>query len=150
MLIPNHVAVHTHPRYWGSDCLKWRPSRWIQSKPSIDSTNIETLDDECLVTPQKGSFIAWSEGVRNCPGKKFSQVEFVASIAALFRDWRVDPVPEPSESLEMARKRGHAYGGGGYRAGTAVADAPPGKGGADLEAKMRIQSKTALGRPHLY
>lgn len=66
---------------------------------------METLDDESHIMPQKGSFIAWSEGVRNCPGKKFSQVEFVASMAALFRDWRVDPVPEPSESLESARKR---------------------------------------------
>ena len=27
MLIPKHVAVHTHPRYWGHDCLDWRPSR---------------------------------------------------------------------------------------------------------------------------
>lgn len=63
------------------------------------------MDNESLVTPRKGSFIAWSEGNRNCPGKKFSQVEFVASMAGLFRDWRVDPVPEGLESLTEARER---------------------------------------------
>jgi len=58
-----------------------------------------------MIRPVKGSFIAWSEGIRNCPGKKFSQVEFVAAMATLFHEWRVDPVPEASESMEMARKR---------------------------------------------
>ncbi|KAI1485519.1 hypothetical protein F5X96DRAFT_659588 [Biscogniauxia mediterranea] len=38
------------------------------------------------------TFIVWSEGARDCPGRKFSQVEFVATIASLFRDWRVNPV----------------------------------------------------------
>jgi len=58
-----------------------------------------------MIRPVKGSFIAWSENIRNCPGKKFSQVEFVAAMATLFHEWRVDPVPEASESMEMARKR---------------------------------------------
>ena len=57
------------------------------------------------MTPRKGSFIAWSEGLRICPGKKFSQVEFVASMAAIFRDWYVEPLLEEGESLEVARKR---------------------------------------------
>ena len=57
------------------------------------------------MVPPKGSFIAWSEGIRNCPGKRFSQVEFVAAMAGLFRDWRVDPVTEGFETPEMARRR---------------------------------------------
>ncbi|MCJ1384453.1 hypothetical protein MMC17_007569 [Xylographa soralifera] len=106
LLIPSHMAIHTHPRYWGSDCLDWRPSRWISSKQSIDGAGMDSIyDDEFIISPHKGSFIAWSEGIRNCPGKKFSQVEFVATLAGLFRDWRVDPVPEPSEDMELARKR---------------------------------------------
>ena len=64
-----------------------------------------SLDDESFVQPHKGSFVAWSEGIRNCPGKKFSQVEFVATMAGLFKDWCVDPVPEASEDLDMARMR---------------------------------------------
>jgi len=98
MVIPSHVAVHTHPRYWGQDGLEWRPSRWIKSRDGPH-------EEETMITPVKGSFIAWSEGIRNCPGKKFSQVEFVAAMATLFHGWRVDPVPEASESMEMARKR---------------------------------------------
>lgn len=93
LVIPNHIALHTHPRYWGDDALEWRPSRWIDGK------------DERVISPEKGAFVAWSEGVRVCPGKKFSQVEFVASIAGLFRDWRVEPVLQSGEDLTMAGKR---------------------------------------------
>ncbi|KAL8837432.1 MAG: hypothetical protein Q9170_002516 [Blastenia crenularia] len=110
MLIPSHVAIHTHPKYWGHDCLEWRPSRWIESTTSaVKSPSTQTskvLGTESLVLPQKGSFIAWSEGLRNCPGKKFSQVEFVATMAGLFREWRVDPILEGGEvHLNVARKR---------------------------------------------
>jgi cytochrome P450 len=97
LVIPNHVAVHTHPRYWGDDHMEWNPSRWINSAGSIE--------DETMMTPKKGAFIAWSEGLRNCPGKKFSQVEFVATMAGLFRNWRVEVVPLDGETQEMARKR---------------------------------------------
>jgi cytochrome P450 len=98
MFIPSYAAVHTDPKYWGPDALTWRPSRWIKEggKPG----------DEELVVIEKGTFLGWSEGARDCPGKKFSQVEFVATIAALFRDWRVDPVQiYDGESLKEAQKR---------------------------------------------
>ena len=100
LVIPNHVALHTHPKYWGNDNMDWRPSRWISSGAANGS-----FDQEFVITPQKGSFIAWSEGLRVCPGKKFSQVEFVATMAGLFRDWRVEPVLENGEDLAAARKR---------------------------------------------
>ena len=98
MVIPSHIAVHTHPRYWGHNGLEWQPSRWIRGHNG-------TSEGEVMIIPPKGSFIAWSEGVRNCPGKKFSQVEFVAAMAVLFRSWRVDPVLHPNENLDMAQKR---------------------------------------------
>ena len=40
-----------------------------------------------------------------CPGKKFGQVEFVAIMATLFRENRVEPVPHANESMECARAR---------------------------------------------
>jgi hypothetical protein len=55
--------------------------------------------------PVRGAFVGWSEGVRDRPGKKFSQVEFVATLATLFSDWRVDPVTSHGESLDAARER---------------------------------------------
>lgn len=98
MFIPSYAAVQTDPKYWGPDALEWRPSRWIRQggKPG----------DEELVDIKRGTFLGWSEGARDCPGKKFSQVEFVATMATLFRDWRVDPVPlNDGESREEAQKR---------------------------------------------
>lgn len=98
MAIPSYATVHTEPKYWGTDSLTWRPSRWIQAAGAPGK--------EELITPQKGTFLGWSEGARDCPARKFSQVEFVAAVATLLRDWRVDPVPlDGGESLESARNR---------------------------------------------
>lgn len=98
MVIPSYAAVHTELKYWGSDSLVWRPSRWIQGAAAAPG-------QEDLVNPQKGTFLGWSEGARDCPARKFSQVEFVATIATLLRDWKVEPVPLDGESLDDARRR---------------------------------------------
>lgn len=101
MVIASYAAVHTHPAYWGADALAWRPSRWIQHVSTGEGEGKEEL-----MTPRRGSFIAWSEGERSCPGKKFSQVEFVAAMAALFcGPWRVEPTRRPRESAAEARDR---------------------------------------------
>jgi hypothetical protein len=47
----------------------------------------------------------WAWGQRVCPGKRFSQVELVAVLAALFRDWRVEVVPEEGEGSKQAQQR---------------------------------------------
>ncbi|ROV87915.1 hypothetical protein VSDG_09487 [Cytospora chrysosperma] len=78
-----------------------RPSRWI--KPGTSSR--KDVAGEEFITPRRGTFLAWADSVRDCPGKKFAQVEAVATIAALFKDWRVYPVTNPGESLEAAQKR---------------------------------------------
>ncbi|PSR79355.1 cytochrome P450 [Coniella lustricola] len=98
MVIPSYAAVHTDPSIWGSDSLEWRPSRWIKA-------NSGPPGNEELIVPSDGSFLGWSEGARNCPAKKFSQVEFVATLAILLRDWHVDIVPESGESLVDSQKR---------------------------------------------
>ncbi|KAL8755095.1 MAG: hypothetical protein Q9199_003884 [Rusavskia elegans] len=111
LVVPSLQALHTHPRYWGADSLNWRPSRWIiPSAPSTNTANPPlrtTLTAERLFNPQKGTFIAWSEGLRNCPGKKFAQVEFVATMARLFKGHRAEAVPgyDGGESMEEARAR---------------------------------------------
>lgn len=58
-----------------------------------------------LLEPEKGTYFPWSGGARVCVGKKFSQVEFVAVMAALFFKHRVYPVAEARESKEEARRR---------------------------------------------
>ncbi|TGJ81617.1 hypothetical protein E0Z10_g7140 [Xylaria hypoxylon] len=102
IVLPSYCSIHTDPRYWGSDSLEWRPSRWI--KPG--STTTHKPGDEEIDMNLRSVFLGWSEGTRDCPGKKFSQVEFVALMVGLFRYWRVDPVKKhPNESIEAARRR---------------------------------------------
>lgn len=40
--------------------------------------------------PDGESFVAWLNGPRMCPGRKFSQVEFVSVLVAVVRGWRVE------------------------------------------------------------
>ncbi|KAL8955419.1 MAG: hypothetical protein Q9183_006656, partial [Haloplaca sp. 2 TL-2023] len=106
LVVPNLQALHTHPRYWSNDSLTWRPSRWIQNTHDPVPADLSLrLAQETLLAPRKGSFIAWSEGARNCPGKKFARVEFVATMAALFKNHRAQPVTKANEGLDEARKR---------------------------------------------
>lgn len=101
MVVPSNMSTQTDPKYWGSNSLTWRPSRWIRNSPS----NSESINSEELISPLRGTFLSWSDGARDCPGKKFSQVEAVATIASLFKDWQVDPVSNSGETVDDARSR---------------------------------------------
>ncbi|GAW16696.1 hypothetical protein ANO14919_061330 [Xylariales sp. No.14919] len=61
MVIPSYASVHTDPKYWGSDSLAWRPSRWINA--TAPSTTEHS--SEHLINPQRGTFLGWSEGSRD-------------------------------------------------------------------------------------
>ena len=95
----NQCAVHTLPKYWGTDSLSWRPDRWIESD---SASKLERLKEP---PGGKGTFIPWAEGARICPGKKFSQVEFVAVLATLFRRWKVRPARLAGETEKEAKAR---------------------------------------------
>jgi cytochrome P450 len=77
--------------------LVWRPQRWITGSGAIES--------ETLFKPLKGTYFPWSEGIRNCPGKKFAQVEFVAVLATLLTNHVAEPVAGDGEPLDTARAR---------------------------------------------
>ncbi|KAL8982596.1 MAG: hypothetical protein Q9205_002944 [Flavoplaca limonia] len=113
VVIPNYSALHTHPRYWGDDSLKFEPSRWIVSSSS-DPSNKEDLrpspasyPTEYLKEPpnRNSPFVGWSGGARSCPGRKFAQVEFVGVLIGLFREYKVAPVPLNGEDDASARAR---------------------------------------------
>jgi cytochrome P450 len=105
MMCLSSAALQSDPRWWGSDSLTWRPSRFIKPAGSESTAKKTGIDEEEFVQGKRGSFVGWSEGARDCPGRKFSQVEFVATMASLFRDSRVDPVQLEGETIEAARKR---------------------------------------------
>lgn len=107
MLAPSYGAIQTDPRFWGKDSLAWRPSRWIKKSTTAAAAARSGGGDDAeeFDMPPRGAFIGWSEGTRDCVGRKFSQVEFVATMAVLFRRWRVDPVAFPGETPGAARRR---------------------------------------------
>ena len=110
LVVPNLMALHTRPRYWGEDSLIWRPSRWIESSFTPTSPVHVPLatrlrNESIMIPPPRGSFIAWSEGMKNCPIKKFTQVEFVATMAAVFRNHKAQPVVKHGKTLDEARVR---------------------------------------------
>ena len=113
----NVAAIHSTPKYWGTDSMVWRPNRWIITPPSSSSTTTapqastdglptkSPSSDESFLQPLPGSYVPWAHGPRICPGKKFSQVEFTAVVACLLRHHRVEPVRHDGESLAGAAAR---------------------------------------------
>jgi cytochrome P450 len=99
-VILNLMALHSMPRHWGSDSLVWRPDRWII--PSQDENGLKYED---FFQPTPGSYVPWAHGPRICPGKKFSQVEFVAVVSCLLRRHRVEPKLLEGESHAQASER---------------------------------------------
>lgn len=107
MVVPSLLSMHTHPKYWNPDPLVWRPSRWISS-PGNKGTNpniAAQLESEELFVPAKGTYFPWSDGLQNCPGKKFAQVEFVAVIVCLLQSYRARLICKESEDFAAVRKR---------------------------------------------
>ncbi|RAK74326.1 cytochrome P450 [Aspergillus fijiensis CBS 313.89] len=98
----NSVALHTDPGAWGCDAAEWRPSRWVVGS-STGQPGEDVYDAE-----MEQKLIAWSEGPRVCPGKRFSQIEVLAVLLQLFRRHRVEIVAEPGETVEEARERAYA------------------------------------------
>lgn len=100
------VSVHVMSEYWGPDSKEFRPSRWITaSKGGIEEG--EGVEEELAQPPvAKETFFPWSLGQRDCPGKKFSQVEFVAVLACVLRFYRLECLPiHEGETLEEKRTR---------------------------------------------
>ena len=98
ILSAHFYGLHLSPR-WGDDVNEFNPRRWV--------TKSSHTGEETLASPPEGAmFIAWVFGARVCPGKKFSQVEFVAVIAHLFSLYRVGLMKQSnSETDETARER---------------------------------------------
>lgn len=53
----------------------------------------------------KDEALLFSQGPRICLGKKFAQVEAVAFLTLLLRQWRVEPIFLPEETVPRWQKR---------------------------------------------
>lgn len=76
----NFVHLHVSPEFWGADSLTFFPQRFIVKSE---------VGEETLFKPERSVFIPWATGPRNCPGMKFSQVEFISAISELLSTSRV-------------------------------------------------------------
>lgn len=92
----NIFGAHLSPK-WGPDAETFSPSRFLSTSSS--------MSEEKLVVPDTGLYLPWMAGPRVCPGKKFSQVEFVGMLAAILSRWKVEAAREEGESEEEARRR---------------------------------------------
>jgi cytochrome P450 len=91
----NMQGAHLSQR-WGADVLAFDPRRFITTTAS---------GAEKLQVPEGPVYAAWMMGPRVCPGKKFSQVEFVAVLAAVLKQWRVKVEGRERLMSVLARKR---------------------------------------------
>lgn len=106
-------GLHYHTEYWGPNATSFDPTRWDASnKDSYLARNDGAsglsgpgLEYSTIHRPVRGAFIGFSDGLRSCVGKKFAQVEFVAILAVLLRDYEVFLAQRSGESMEHTRER---------------------------------------------
>lgn len=92
----NFYAGHLSPR-WGPDAATFNPKRFISTSA--------TTGQETFSIPEGVLHMPWAFGPRICPGKKFSQVEFVAVVAHILSEYRVEVLKHHGESEVAARGR---------------------------------------------
>lgn len=130
----NTAAMHRNPKYWPhtseEDLLDFRPERWIvedkvnghasqhqedayATEEGLDFDGPDKRSDTAasLFRPAKGAYVPFSEGYRSCLGRRFAQVEILAVLAVIFKQWSVEldvsmflREGETEESLGQARK----------------------------------------------
>ena len=109
-----------------NDLEEFKPERWFiknrnesindKSEPTInapqrvesDTTNlnINTAPDTApsMFRPEKGAYIPFSEGFRSCIGRRFAQVELLAFLAFVFKQYSVELSVEDWASDEQVAK----------------------------------------------
>ncbi|KAL2005169.1 hypothetical protein VTN00DRAFT_3019 [Thermoascus crustaceus] len=65
------------------------PLRWDKRDDGAEGLSGPGLEYASIHRPVRGAFIPFSDGFRACMGKKLAQVEFIAALAVIFREYRV-------------------------------------------------------------
>lgn len=110
MVVGSFAAVHADPAIWGADALDFKPERFIVTAHDDTDTHgagpapVEKCRED--VNNPAAGFVGWNRGPRICPGRKFSQVEFIAVLFVLFAGGsRVQLVRCPGEGRAAAERR---------------------------------------------
>ncbi|KAA8900014.1 cytochrome P450 [Sphaerosporella brunnea] len=107
------ASLHLSPLYWGPTASSFDPTRWDASNTSsflaknrgAQGLQVAGLEFPNIHRPERGAFVAFSDGARGCIGRKFGQVLFVATITMVLRGWEVGIKCGEGETREMARER---------------------------------------------
>lgn len=104
-------SLHSKRKYWGADTALFNPQAWDARIPdsgwSADPLPGVGVAPFCHVRqpPVQGCYIPFSEGFRQCLGKKFALVEMAAVMAVLFRKHSCRVMPMDGETQEDANGR---------------------------------------------
>ena len=88
-------GAHLSPR-WGPNTKSFNPKRFV---------SLSAAGEESISVPEGVLYTPWMFGPRVCPGKKFSQVEFVAAVAQVLSEYHIEVLTLDGESPESAKAR---------------------------------------------
>jgi hypothetical protein len=109
------ASTHRNPNYYKhgpssyspdkTDMDEFKPERWIlnsiEEAQNLGGNAVEmasyspTAPKQYFFKPQRGAFIPWSIGHRECIGKKFAHTELLVALAVILHKWSVElVVPE--------------------------------------------------------
>ncbi|KAL9112526.1 MAG: hypothetical protein Q9227_003097 [Pyrenula ochraceoflavens] len=111
----------------GNDLEEFKVDRWLltgekktAAMPGDSSKTLETEElginvaadtSNSLYKPEKGAFIPFSEGFRACIGRRFAQVEVLAALAVIFREYTAELAvdewasDEEVDRMDLAQKK---------------------------------------------
>ncbi|KAG4439068.1 hypothetical protein IFR05_005459 [Cadophora sp. M221] len=109
------ISVHRNPNYWrnkasstsqsDADMALFKPERWFVTPFEAEEVygralplnpifagSAEAQSGNGFFKPERGAFIPWSIGNRECIGRQFAHTEMLVALAIIFRDWSVELV----------------------------------------------------------
>lgn len=107
---PTMCGANASPEEITNDLNAFKPERWLKSSGATPPSQHLAAEDAAgsadeaddiggpqsadtsnsLFHPQRGAYIPFSEGYRACLGRRFAQVEVLAVLAVIFRDYSVE------------------------------------------------------------
>ena len=91
---------------------QFRPDRWVRKEGDCWVDRMETdLSSSDIAPGNHKAFMAFSDGARNCPGRKFAMQESILALAGLLKDLEFRTVPGYQMTPERSGFVQHPNGG---------------------------------------